>query len=146
MTYSRTLTLAQHIASLITAAENCAKTGNKEWLGKHVERLNMLSRNFLPSGSGIDSGTTIDLDKSNGAKIVLNTAFHHMGEHGMYTTWTDHTVTIRPAFQGFDIAISGRNRNDIKEYLHDVFSHCLAQMIVETAEGYSLASQSSNTA
>jgi len=80
----------------------------------------------MPSGSGIDSGTTLDFDKSSGSKLVFSTSYHHMTEDGMYDGWTEHVVTVKPSLMfGFDLAISGRDRNDIKEYLHEVYHDTL---------------------
>jgi hypothetical protein len=118
------------LAVLLTAIENCRKTGNAEWEAKHDERLALLVRDHMPSGSGWDCGTVLDVAQSNGAKLVFRGAFHHMDENGMYDGWSDHTITVRPAFhQGFDLHISGRDRNQIKDYLHDLFSSALAQEV-----------------
>jgi hypothetical protein len=136
----RTKTLAQHLSNLIQARLNCIQSSNDEWRDKHESRIATLARNFLPSGSGIDAGTSVDLERSTGDKIVLNTAFHHMHESGMYDGWTNHTVTIRPAFDGFTINISGRDRREIKDYLADTFDIALRQSITETIEGYRAAS------
>ena len=119
-------TLAQQIASLCVARRNCQSRGNAEWYANHSETLERIARDYLPSGSGIDNGTTIDLDATSFDKIVLTTSYHHMDENGYYDGWTDHKITIRPSFLGLDITIGGRNRNDIKDYLHDVFHHCLS--------------------
>lgn len=121
--------LYQHIAAAVDARINCQKSNNTEWFEKWTDRLRAIEKDHLPSGSGIDSGCTIDLDRSTGERIVIATSFHHMhGESGMYDGWTDHTVTITPAFRGIHIAISGRNRNDIKEYLADTFDQILTAM------------------
>ncbi len=79
----------------------------------------------LPSGSGIDCGTEIDLDESSGKKIVLSLSYHHMNDGGMYDGWTDHKVILEPSFSGYDIRVTGRDRNQIKEYLADTFAHAL---------------------
>jgi hypothetical protein len=119
-------TLAQQIASLADARRTCQKLGNHDWYTNHSEALERIARDYLPSGSGIDSGTQIDLDATGFDKIVLTTSYHHMNENGCYDGWTDHKITIRPSFLGLDITIGGRNRNDIKDYLHEVFHHCLS--------------------
>ena len=55
-------------------------------------------------------------------KLVFYTSFHHMNDNGFYDGWTEHTVTVRPSLQfGFNMKISGQNRNEIKYHLHDVF-------------------------
>lgn len=72
----------------------------------------------LPSGSGFDSGTK--LISADYKKIVLQTAFHHMNDNGFYCGWTYHTIVIRPSFLfDIEITISGANRSDIKDYIHE---------------------------
>jgi hypothetical protein len=80
----------------------------------------------MPSGSGFDSGTTLDLDASHADKLVFQTSFHHMDENGYYDGWTEHTVTVTPSLRDrYHIRISGRNRNDIKEMIHQSFDVAL---------------------
>ena len=62
--------LYQKIASTIIAAHNCEKSANLDWLKKHKETLCDIEKDILPHGSGIDSGCTINLDKSSDSKIV----------------------------------------------------------------------------
>ena len=73
-----------------------------------------------PSGSGFDSGTQLD-DKSTPKKLIFNTSYHHMDDAGYYIGWTDHQVIITPSFDGMDIKVTGKNYNDIKDYIGDVF-------------------------
>ena len=117
--------LYQRIASLVQAVENCRKADNHEWLQRHGTVLRKLVDEHMPRGSGIDSGSAYDsCSKPN--RLVFNTAYHHMHESGMYDGWTDHSVTVTPDLaSGFNLHISGRNRNDIKEYLHEVFHTAL---------------------
>jgi hypothetical protein len=124
-------TVAQALASAIQARRNCINSGNAEWKDRHEETIEHLVKEHLPSGAGIDGGCTIDLDKSFADKLVIHTSFHHMHDSGMYDGWTEHTVTIRPAFSGFRMSLSGRDRNGIKEYLADTFHHALSHMIEE---------------
>lgn len=120
-------TLASKIASLVDARARCLATGNT-WAETHTTRLRALIREFLPSGSGFDNGSTIYLDESSADKIVLATSFHHMDEMGGYDGWTDHKITVRPSLvHGFTLTIGGRNRNDIKDYIAETFQHCLSQ-------------------
>lgn len=44
---------------------------------------------------------------------------------GMYVGWTEHTITVTPSFIGLNVKVSGRNRNEIKDYIADHFSDCL---------------------
>jgi hypothetical protein len=114
------------IASLVQARLNCGQPGNKEWFETHTERIEAIVKEHMPSGSGFDSGTKIDLEVSQVDKLVFRTAYHHMNEVGMYDGWTEHTVTVTPSLlHGFHLRISGRDRNDIKEYIADTFSEAL---------------------
>lgn len=118
----------QLIASTVQALHNCNKSNNIEWAQKHNDTLHKLEGK-LPSGSGIDCGTKIDKSASNSKKIILTFSFHHMNDGGFYDGWTDHKVIITPSFNGFDIKITGRDRNQIKEYLYDVYSFALNEEV-----------------
>lgn len=110
------------IARTLIALKNCEKEGKTEWAAKHRRTLLYIADNHLPSGSGIDGGCKIDADASTPNKIVIRMSFHHMNEHGYYSGWTDHTVTVTPSLPfGIDIKISGRDRKQIKDYLYEVF-------------------------
>lgn len=121
-------TLVQFISSAVGAYQNCVKSGNREWQLKHLETLERLSA-LLPSGSGFNNGTELDIDRSSIEKLVFKTTFHHMSDHGFYEGWSEHTITITPAFDGFNLKVSGSDRNQIKDYIADVFLHCLSQEI-----------------
>jgi hypothetical protein len=134
-------TLAVWLAGSIAARQNCIDMSNIEWREKHSETIDALAE-FLPSGSGIDSGTKIDLDRSHSERIVLTTSFHHMHNSGVYDGWTDHTVVILPSFTGITVDVRGRNRNDIKDYLSETFYHALSVRIERTEDGTFRAIQS----
>jgi hypothetical protein len=113
------------IAQTVVAYNNCLKRGNTEWKIKHQEIAEELVREHMPSGSGIDKGTQIDWAQSNGEKLVFQTSFHHMNQ-GIYSGWTDHTITVVPSLSfGITVKVGGPSRLDIKDYLHDVFSIAL---------------------
>lgn len=99
---------------------------SREWFVKWTERIEELV-DLLPSGSGIDSGTKIDLQESHAEKFVLLADFHHMNDTGFYDGWTYHVITVTPSFTGINLRISGRNRNDIKEYLHQTYHYALTR-------------------
>lgn len=123
--------LYRRISGLIDAMKRCEEKGNQEWKVKHGESLDEIEKT-LPSGSGFDSGTTIDRVASTPEKIVLRTSYHHMHESGMYDGWTEHTITVRPSLLfGFTLSISGRNRNEIKDYIHEVFHQELGEEVGE---------------
>jgi hypothetical protein len=123
-------TVAQRFAELVQARAN---SYDAVWFERHTDRIAALN-GVMPSGAGFDNGTEIvladDLAKaagcSTGAKLVFQTAFHHMTADGVYDGWTEHTVTVTPSFiGGFDLKVSGRDRNQIKDYIADTFSHAL---------------------
>lgn len=98
------------------------KSAIPEWRERHLEVLEEIQRYHLPGGSGFDRGTRIDLDKSTPERVVFTTSFHHMDENGHYNGWTDHTVVVTPSFvYGVNIRVTGRNKNNIKEYIDETF-------------------------
>jgi hypothetical protein len=109
-----------------------------------IDRVGQLE-SFLPRGSGIDSGTKIDLYKSEPDKIVLTFDYHHMDEHGYYDGWScGWKAIITPtflSFNGINIQIKSgkfnsrshsRRYNDanFKDYLHETYYYCLGQPVV----------------
>jgi hypothetical protein len=116
--------LAQRFAELAIARKSCKEHGNDEWFAKHGETLHKFVE-MLPSGSGFDAGSTFDEDASDDTKLVFHTSFHHMNENGYYDGWTEHKVTAISTFLGLSITVSGRNRNDIKEYISQAFHETL---------------------
>lgn len=128
----RRLPLYQFIARAGANAANCAERGNTEWQQVWEEALAQCEE-LLPSGSGFDAGTKIEYAGAD--KIVLQTSFHHIDEHGSYDGWTEHTVTVTPNLAyGFGIRVSGHNKNDVKEYIADVFYDVLWSEVVWDGE------------
>jgi hypothetical protein len=128
----RTLTLAQHIALALEARLNCAGAGDlvRIW-DRELARL----ESFLPH----DRECKIDLDASTGSMIIVHLECHHMDDAGMHGVWTDCTVTVRPAFQGFDISVIGRCRRGIKGRLAKMFGAALSAPVVQDGSGEELA-------
>lgn len=120
--------MAHYRYSELAATIGAFKRCSGEWKDKHQDRIDDLM-DAMPSGSGFDNGTRLDMDASHDDKLVFTTSYHHMNENGYYDGWTDHTVTVTPAFNGFHIRVSGRNRNDIKDYIGEVFHAVLSEEI-----------------
>ncbi len=137
-----TKALYQILASTLQAYDNCTKNGatqsqKAEWTARHRDAIYDLVEQFMPRGSGIDSGTKIAWDESTPNKLVFTTAFHHMDENGYYDGWTEHKVIVTPSLSmGYDLKITGRDRNDIKDYLAEVYTAALDEEIEQTAEGF----------
>lgn len=123
----------QQLARACGAYHRCVKSNNQEWITKWKEQIDQFLDSF-PHGSGFDNGTKIDLDRSGDDLLIFTTSFHHMDGNGFYDGWTDHTVTIKPSLSlGFHIAIGGRDRNSIKEYITECFSTCLSEDVAIVA-------------
>lgn len=120
----------QELAQAMTGFLNCRKSGNATWRDRHEARLTALIRNCLPHGSGFDSDTTVDFDRSTDERLVFHTSFHHMSGDGFYDGWTSHSVIVRPSFiGGFHVTVTGRNRNDIKDYIGECFHESLSATV-----------------
>jgi hypothetical protein len=88
--------------------------------------LEHFAKCYLPSGSGFDNGSKLDLSESTPERIVLSTSYHHMNEGGMYDGWSEHTVIVTPSLaSGFNLRITGRDRNAIKAYIAECFHDAL---------------------
>lgn len=122
--------LASAIQSRLGCLEPSANESQRSWAPRWTKRIRELSQ-LLPHGSGIDSENTVDLSLSHAKKLVIHTQFHHMNETGFYDGWTGHTITVTPSFRGINLRVSGRNRNDIKDYLCETFEYALSQEVAE---------------
>jgi len=126
------------LAGLVAAMKACekvtgvdeAKARAKDWASTHRITIMDLVAKYMPRGSGFDCGTKLDLDKSTGERLVFTTDFHHMNDVGMYDGWTAHTITVRPSLSyEIGLAVSGKNRNDIKNCIHELFDTDLRQEV-----------------
>jgi hypothetical protein len=112
------------------ALANVAEVLNRPQLPPHVldfqtQRYDTLVE-LLPSGSGFDNGTEFISIRSGTNRLVFRTAFHHTDEHGSYTGWSQHDVIVTASLSyGFEIRVTGKDRDDIKEYIAEVFQNFL---------------------
>lgn len=121
------LPLYKQIARAVVAYNNCLDQDEQPiWQETWLERLYTEIPKHLPSGGGFDAGTVLDLDISKPDKLVFTTSFHHMDVNGVYSGWTYHQVIITPNLgHDFEIKVTGRDRNDIKDFITDSFSSTL---------------------
>ena len=116
----------QKIAQTLSALKNCEKLNNSQWFDRHTDTLSAICKEYLPRGSGFDSGTTIDIEGSKPNRIILVSSYHHMNDAGYYDGWTSHKIIITPDLvSGFDLRVTGRDRNEIKEYIEETFRFAL---------------------
>jgi hypothetical protein len=117
------MTESTEFYSKLAQAIQWYKDTNEEYKGIAEDKIKELEKR-LPYGSGFDAGSSVDMKKSTGQKIVIDTAFHHLDENGYYDGWTEHKVIITPCLMyGYNIKVTGRNRNQIKEYIYDQFTN-----------------------
>jgi len=126
----------QEIAAALLSKTMSQDKENRDWALRWSDRIDWLVSNALPSGSGVDSGTTLNEVKSTPDKLVFDVGYHHMDQSGMYDGWTHHEVIVTPSLVwGLSIRITGRNRNDIKDYLGELYHHALTVTAPDYPEG-----------
>jgi len=119
----------QVIATAAQARINCEEKGNTEWFDRWTETIEKETAE-LPSGSGIDSAPKFDFDASTPEKLVFDFGYHHMNEVGYYDGWTDHRLIVTPSLQfGFHLRITGKDRNQTKDYLYEIFQSALSEEV-----------------
>jgi len=119
------------LARKVGAYHRSLGAASKDWASKHLAAVEYFCKNHLPSGAGFDSGTTLIVAKSTADRLVLHTEYHHMNEAG-YAGWTSHEVVVRPSLAyGIDLLVKGRDRNEIKEYIGDIFQEALTSLVEE---------------
>lgn len=128
-----TVPLYRAIVQALVALETSLSRGNAEW----VPRWNTVLREYdkmLPRGSGLDNGSVLVKAESDSEKLVIETSFHHMNDDGFYDGWTEHRVIVKPSLlHGINVAVSGRDRRDIKVYIAEVFTEALLSEVDEKA-------------
>lgn len=118
--------LASALAQCLFGMEHNTKGNAPDLVELWQDRAESLVRNAMPHGSGVDTGTTLDMESSTPDRLCFSLSFHHMNDVGYYDGWTEHRVIARPSFlYGLDIRVTGRDRNGIKEYLGDIYAQCL---------------------
>lgn len=120
----------QRLAQLVDAWKRCEEKQNTEWMDKHEGAIIELAKNYLPCGSGFDSGSRVDLSASKPNKLVIWTSYHHMDENGFYDGWTEHNVIVKPSLAfDFDLRITGKDRDGWKDYAYECFDYALRQEV-----------------
>lgn len=136
--YSKTL--AQEIQGAISALLNSHKHGSPSSVHYWEDYLTAIEQEFLPHGSGFDSGCVISPDESTHDFFVINTSYHHMDENGMYCGWSNHRIKVLPShIHGIDFKIVSQDHRDpydkrknslksyFMDYLHETFHSILTE-------------------
>lgn len=125
--------LARAYSETLQAVLNCAESGNGIWMERWISRLDHLDK-MMPSGSGLDSGVTLDRDGSTPEELVFAADYHQMDEGGSYNGWVDNTIKAKPSFSGITIEWGGDDDTHA-DYICDVVGEALRQE-VDTAATY----------
>ena len=104
-----------------------------------IEKELALLQELLPIGNGIETGCVISL-KSTKKRIVIDTINWHPNYSDKLTK---HQVVITPSFEGeINIRITGKNEDNIKEYLHDIFREALMKEYLVFKKGWDVKDSS----
>lgn len=125
----------QAIARALQARETCIQEGRTEQAEMWDEKLEKLE-NYLPSGSGFDSGESID-EASKPKKIIINGKFHVMDEFGMYDGFAEYKIIITPSLvYEIDLKLIGSTSwpkrmsyAGLKDYILEVYQGTLESEI-----------------
>ena len=91
--------------------------------GEKESILSMIEQE-LPHGSGFNNQWLMKL--TTPTRVNAMGEYLCMNENGMYDGWTEHKAIITPSLiNDFDIRITGRDRNQIKNYLIGIFDDTL---------------------
>jgi len=118
------------ISCALQAYRNCIQSGNETWEEKWEERIESLV-NKLPSGAGITT-LNFDMEKSNPNKLIFTFSYAHYTECGFHDGYTDHKLIVTPdLYYGANLNITGRNKNDVKDYLYEIFNSAMFEEVIE---------------
>ena len=122
--------MATTLKDYVKAKEYCNRVNPENEIQQQTyDRYEFIIKQFedgLPVGSGIVATEVISVTNK---KIVISFDYQHMNDNGYYDGWTHHEARITATFGGYTMYISGRNRNDIKDYLHELFSCHISKFI-----------------
>jgi hypothetical protein len=113
---------------------------SKNYIGSHsidwMDYLDDIVKNYLPSGSGIDSGNSIDMVKSNSSRIVINSAYHSM-DNDSYCGWNEFTIVVTSSLLStFSISINFHGIKPksygLKDYLLDLYNYSLTRTMQDS--------------
>jgi hypothetical protein len=125
------------IASHFDASLRCEAKHDLMMRDDHRERIDQICSEVMPHGSGLD-GNEIKLDTARSKRnrlVFINADFHHMDQYGGYDGWSSHEVIVTPSLaHGFEIRITGSNRDQIKDYLSDLIYDALTARVSYSRE------------
>lgn len=120
-------TILMRIVAAIEGMARGRTSGNDVLEDTWQEYLEVLAKNHLPKGGGIDNGTQVDLEDSTPTKLVFLLDYHHMNYLGVYTRWTTHKLQVRPAFNAKGFTVKVRGKSELNEHLRAILEQALVQ-------------------
>lgn len=121
--------------------QKIARVASQKNTPKKGKELALLQE-LLPIGNGIEKECVILL-KSTEKRIVIDTAYWHPNDSYETSRWTDHQIVITPSFEGeINIRITGKNENNVKDYLHHIFHEALMKEYVVFMKGWDVKDSS----
>lgn len=127
-------TVVVRLASAVGARNNCELHGHTEWARIWRDYIELVAKDYLPRGSGVDKGTQVVLDRSNSESLVFSMDYHPMDAHGYYKAWEHHVISVRPSFSASGFTFLGRHRSETKQYLLDLLHTALCREIPEETQ------------
>ena len=123
--------LYEKIYQTLQALNNCKKENKEKWINKHIEKLDTYN-NLLPSGSGINNGSYIDIDNIKNETITISSSYDTM-KNDMYDKTIVFKIIVKPSlFDNIDIKITPiteLKKAYVDDYIHELFYNALKQEI-----------------
>lgn len=119
--------IAQQLGRIERCSDGATGDNAESNIADAHETIEYLCKHALPRGSGFDAGCTLDFDKSNNARLVFVVPFHCLDGNGFYCGWRDYGVIVKASLElGYELRITGRDWNGLREYIADTFHYALA--------------------
>lgn len=117
-------TVIQAIAHAFELWARCSGADWRDGARTHGATIAALVAAHLPDGAAFD------YDESRVDRLIFALEFHHVDARGRGDGYTSHRVIVTPSLaRGFDVSVTGRNRNDVRAHLWRTFTHALAQSL-----------------
>ena len=115
-------------------SRNYRQVQDEDMRNSYEEWITKLVREYLPYGSGVDSGVTLDLNASSADRLVFWSSFHMMNDNGFYMGWWDFKVIVTPSMVlDFEIRVTSKQKDKrlLRPYITELFSDSLSQVVTD---------------
>lgn len=94
-------------------------TTNEDARDNRNDLLDEIEREYLPSGSGFDSGCKIRRDGSGENEIRITFSYHVMNDAGYYTRWIHSEAVVKPLLTTSIYEIKLKNASSFRKDMVD---------------------------